>query len=290
MKPILQRQVQEPDKSFILYYEKEPFFSSPWHFHLEYELVLITKSSGKRIVGDHIGYFQEGDLVFIGSQLPHVYDNDPEYLQGDPDLFAEAIVIHFLPEFLGEKFFRVPELLPFVKILEKSNQGLKITGETSKRIAGLMKAMPKMDGLQRLVSLMSIFELLSKTTEYELLANRGFMNNFDVLSTDRVKKVTEYIMRNFAEDISLNVIADVANITPTNFCIFFKKYYRTTFVRYLSNIRVGYACKLLGEDKKNISQIAHESGFKNISNFNRQFKKVKGMNPTEYRESLSKKN
>lgn len=289
MKLILQRLVQEPDKSFIVYHEKEPFFSSPWHHHPEFELVLITKSTGKRIIGDHIGYFQEGDLVLIGSQLPHVYDNDPVYSAGISGLKAEAIVIQFLPDFLGDRFFKAPEFQPFRECLEKSARGLKISGPTGVQVADLMKAMLDMDGLQRLVSLLSIFHKLSRTTDFELLASPGFMNHFEVSASERVRKVTEYIMKNFTDEISLNTIADVANMTPTNFCTFFKKYYRETFVRYLNNIRIGYSCKLIGEDHKNISEIAYESGFKNISNFNRQFKRVKRIGPAEYRQSLSRK-
>jgi len=289
MKLILQRLVQDPDKSFIVYHEKEPFFSCPWHYHPEYELVLITKSSGKRIIGDHIGYFQEGDLVFIGTQLPHVYDNDPLYAQNSSGLQAEAIVIHFLPEFLGNEFFKAPEFQRFSVFLEKANQGIKITGSTGIRIAKIMKDMINMDGLQRLVSLLSIYSLLSESTECELLASRGFMSNFEISASERVKKVTEYMMKNFTSDITLDVIADIASMTPTNFCTFFKKYYHQTFIKYLNSLRIGYACKLLGQLDKNISEIAYGSGFKNISNFNRQFKKMKGVSPAEYRQSLSRK-
>lgn len=289
MKPVLQRLAQDPDKSFVVYHEKEPFFSCPWHYHPEYQLVLVTKSSGERIVGDHIGYFKEGDLVFIGTQLPHVYDNDPIYSENISGLYAEAIVIQFHPDFLGNELFKAPEFQTFLRFLENSNQGMEITGATSLRIAGIMKAMPGMDGLQRLVSLFSIFSLLSESSDYKLLASAGFMRNFDISASTRVKKVTEYVMRNFRSDITLEMIAGVASMTPTNFCAFFKKYYRQTFVGYLHDIRVGYACKLLGELDKNISEIAYASGFKNMSNFNRQFKKIKGVSPAEYRQSLSRK-
>lgn len=289
MKPVLQRLAQDPDKSFIVYHEKEPFFSCPWHYHPEYQLVLVTKSSGERIVGDHIGYFKEGDLVFIGTQLPHVYDNDPVYSENISGLYAEAIVIQFHPDFLGNELFKAPEFQTFLRFLENSNQGMEITGATSLRIAGIMKAMPGMDGLQRLVSLFTIFSLLSESSDYKLLASAGFMRNFDISASTRVKKVTEYVMRNFRSDITLEMIAGVASMTPTNFCAFFKKYYRQTFVGYLNDIRVGYACKLLGELDKNISEIAYASGFNNMSNFNRQFKKIKGVSPAEYRQSLSRK-
>lgn len=287
MKLILQRLVQDPDKSFIVYHEKEPFFSSPWHYHPEYELLLILKSTGKCIIGDHIEHFQEGDLFFIGTELPHVFDNDEIYLTGDQDQDAQGIVVQFLPGFLGKGFLQAPEFQPFTEVLEKSARGMKISGITRHMIADKMTAMLEMDGLQRLTNLLSIFDILSKTSEYNLLASHGFIHNFEASSSERFRKVTNYIMKNFTDDIPLSSIAEVANMTPTNFCTFFKNFYRQTFIEYLNNIRIGYACKLLGENGKNISEIAYESGFKNISNFNRQFKKNKGVSPAKYRQALS---
>jgi AraC-like DNA-binding protein len=289
MKLILQRLVQDADKSFIVYHEKEPFFSSPWHYHPELELLLILKSTGKCIIGDHIEHFQEGDLFFMGAELPHVFDNDAIYLEGNENLQAQGVVIQFLPDFLGKEFLHAPEFQAFSEVLRKSVRGMKIHGITRQILTDKMKWMLGMDGLQRLTMLLSIFDLLSKTTEYELLASSGFVHNFEASSSDRFRNVTKYIMKNFTDDIPLSAIAKVANMTPTNFCTFFKNFYRQTFVEYLNNIRVGYACKLLGNYDKNISEIAYESGFKNLSNFNRQFKKYKGVNPAKYRQSLSRK-
>lgn len=286
MKLILQRLPQEPDKSFIVYLEKEPFFSSPWHYHPEFELTLILKSTGKRIIGDHIGYFQEGDLVLIGAHLPHVYDNDPIYFEANPGLSAESIVIQFLPDFLGKPFYNIPEVQRCMEFLKQSSQGLRITGATRKIIEKRMKAMLAMDGMERLVSLLAILDILSKSKEYEILASQGFMKNFEVSASERFRKVAEYIMQHFTDDITLCTIAEVANMTPSNFCTFFKNYYRLTFVEYLNKIRIGYACKLIGEGNKNVSEIAYESGFRNLSNFNRQFKKTKGMSPCQYRTSI----
>jgi AraC-like DNA-binding protein len=289
MKLILQRLVQDPDKSFIVYHEKEPFFSSPWHYHPEYELLLILKSTGKCIIGDQIEHFKEGDLFVLGTELPHVFDNDASYMEGGQDLEAQGIVVQFLPDFLGKEFLQAPEFQALNEVLKKSARGMKISGITRHLIADKMNSMLDMDGLQRLTALLSIFDILSKTAEFELLASRGFISNFEASSSERFQKVTNYIMKNFTDDIPLSSIAEVANMTPTNFCTFFKNFYRQTFVEYLNNIRIGYACKLLGEDGKNISEIAYESGFKNISNFNRQFKKNKGVSPAAYRKSLSKK-
>ena len=286
MKLILQRLVQDPDKSFIFFHEKEPFFSSPWHYHPEFELLLILKSSGKCTIGDHTEDFREGDLFFIGKELPHVFDNDPRYRTGKKGLHAEGIVIQFLPDLLGKDFLQAPEFKSFLKILENSARGLKMSGIAKELISDKMRRMLSMNGLQRLTMLLSIFDILSKTTEYKLLAKANYVHSLDPPSLERFIKITNYIMKNFTDEIPLSAIAEVANITPTNFCTYFKQFYRQTFVEYLNNIRIGHACKLFGKYDKNISEIAFESGFKNISNFNRQFKKYKGLSPAKYRQSL----
>jgi len=287
MKAIEQRLPQDFDKSFVVFRETGVFFPCPWHYHPEYELVLVTKSTGRRMVGDHIGYFEEEDLVFMGPMIPHVWVNDPEYINGTSDAKADAVVIHFSEHFLGESFMGIPEMEPFQKFLKPANQGIVIKGNTRDRINTLMKAMLSMNGLQRLSALFTIFDLLANTTEYELLASPGFVqaNHFNV--SDRFSKVTEYIMRNFDRDITLPEIAGLANMALTTFCNFFKEHYRVTFVEYLTNVRIGYACKLIAERDQSIAEVAYECGFNNLANFNRQFKKLKKMTPREYKQTLN---
>ncbi len=238
------------------------------------------------MVGDHIGYFQEEDLVFMGSMLPHVWVNDSVYSKGDSDVLADAIVVHFDEDFLGDGFLSIPEMKEFRRVLRLSERGMVIEGETRAKINGLLKQMPPMNGLQRLATLMSIFDIMSTTTEYSLLASPKFIQNFQYESSDRFRKVTEYIMQNFDRDISLPEIASVANMGVTAFCNFFKEQFRVTFVEYLNTVRIGHACKLLAENERNVIEVAYECGFNNLANFNRQFKKFKCMTPTCYRKTL----
>lgn len=286
MKAIEQRLPQEFDKSFIVFREKGQFFPCPWHYHPEYELVLITSSKGRRMVGDHIGYFEEEDLVFMGPRLPHVWISDIEYRNGEADHPAEGIVIQFVDKFLGDAFFAIPEMENFKRILELSARGIVIKGETRVRINATMKEMMEMGGLKRLSALFSIFDLLSEMTDYEVLASPGFLQTTQLQCSDRFSNITEYIMRNFDNEITLPEIAGVANMAVTTFCNFFKEHYRQTFVEYLNTVRIGYACKLLTDMNKNIVEVAYESGYKSIANFNRQFKKLKKMTPSEFREML----
>ncbi len=287
MKAVEYRLPQEFDKSFIVFKEKGKFFPCPWHYHPEYELVLVTKSTGVRMVGDNVGYFDEGDLVFMGPVLPHVWINDPEYINGQAGILAEAIVIHFVDNFLGENFFEIPEMKSLKNFLTLSKHGMVIKGNSRERINSLMKQMLQMNGIQRIAALFTIFDILCSSSDYELLASPGYLKHSQLNCTNRFSKVTAYIMRNFDKDITLKDIASVANMAVTTFCNFFKEHYRVTFVEYLNIVRVGHACKFLTERDESVVEIAYKCGFNNLANFNRQFKKIKKMTPTEYRRTLN---
>ena len=277
---------QEPDKSFVVFKEIGKFFPCPWHYHPEYELVTVVKSTGRRMVGDNIGYFKEGDLVLLGSLLPHLWVNDVKFINGKANSLAEAIVVHFKENFLGEQLFKIPEMESFNNFLKMSNRGIVIKGDAKVKINSIMKKMPSLNGLQRLSSLFSIFNILSGTVEYELLASPGFVKNINLNASDRLNRVIDYIMRNFDQDITLPKAASNANMSLTSFCNFFKGNYRLTFVEYLNTVRVGHACKLLFEKDRNIVEVAYECGYNSLANFNKQFKKYKQMTPTEYRRVL----
>lgn len=278
---------KDVDKSFVVFREKGKFFPAPWHFHPHYEFVQVIQSTGRRMVGDHIGYFREDDLVFMGSLLPHVWVNDSEYLNGNAGHEADALVIHFTDDFLGREFMTIPEMEKFRKVLKLAERGMVLHQNTRREINTIMKRMPEMNGLQRLSALFSIFDIMSSSNEYALLASPKFIQNFHYYSSDRYKKVTEYILHNFDRDISLSEIASVASMGVTTFCNFFKEQYRVTFVEYLASVRLGHACKLLSEKDRNIVEIAYECGYNNLANFNRQFKKFKNMTPSDYRRTLN---
>jgi AraC-like DNA-binding protein len=206
-------------------------------------------------------------------------------MSGEAGYPADAIVIHFMDKFLGDKFLSIPEMENFKNILRTSSRGLAYHGETRTKINNLMKSMLTMSGLKRLSALFEIFDILATSSEYEVLASPGY-TQVELKASDRFGKVTEYIMRNFDKEITLPEVASIANMAVTTFCNFFKDHFRVTFVEYLNTVRIGYACKLLADDDHNIVEIAYESGFKNLANFNRQFKRFKSMTPTEYRKTI----
>ena len=287
MKFIDLRLPQDFDKSFIVFKEVGKFFPCPWHYHPEYELVLVTKSSGRRMVGDSIGSFDEGDLVFMGPLLPHVWVNDQKFIKGETDDQAEAIVIHFKEDFLGKNILEIPEMETLRKFLLLSNRGMEIKGKAREDINTLMVKMLSMNGMQRLSSLLSIFDILSRPIKFELLASPGFVDATHHKESDRLDKIIKYVLANFDDDISLPMAASMMNMGLTTFCNFFKENYRITFVEYINMVRIGHSCKLLFEKDQTIAEVAYECGFNSIANFNRQFKKAKNMSPSEYRKVIN---
>ena len=278
------RLLQEPGKSFIVYHETHPF--SRYHYHPEYELVLILKGKGKRIVGDHIDRFKKNDLVLVGPNLPHEWLCDREFYEHRDGFQGEGIVYQFLHDFIGSEFFNIPENMGLKKLLNESNRGLKFHGKTKEKILALMVQNYDLDGIDRLYSLFSIFRILSKTKEYTVLSSPGFMEPFHINGNLPMQKALEYILQNFQREITIKELLQVTSMSNTPFSLAFKKSYRMTFKDYLLNTRIGYACKLLTYNSLNISQIAYDSGFENISNFNRQFKKLKGTTPSQFQDKL----
>ena len=270
------------NQSLTFYHEKNPF--SRWHYHAEFELVFIRKGTGKRMVGDNIDRFEEGDLVFLGSNLPHEWLCDDSYYRDNSEFLGEGIVIHFLHNFLGESFFQLPENKRLRRVLSDSNQGCLIEGKTRELIVKIMIDMIDMDPDERLYALLEIFRILSKNGDFQLLSSPSFSLSFQAESSNGLKKVIEFTMQNFQNKIQMKEILEIANMSNTTFSVFFKKHYHSSYSEYLLKVRIGYACNLLTDSNRSIAQISYDAGFENISNFNRQFKKGKGITPKEFRK------
>lgn len=286
MKVAKVRLLQEPHKSFIYYKENNPF--TPWHHHPEYELCLITKGKGKRMIGDNIDRFENNDLVFIGAYTPHECLCDPEYFDHPDGFQGEGIVIQFVYEFLGDRFFMVPENNNLYKFIIESSRGYVFRGKAKKQITNIMIEMQEMNDIERFYALFTIFRIFATTNEYDILSSPAFNGPFWLDDYSPMHKAIKYIMQNFQRNLNITDLLKITNMSNTSFYKTFKKTYRMPFKNYLLNIRVGYACKLLTEESQNISGVAYQSGFGNISNFNRQFKKIKGITPSEYQEQIKK--
>ena len=214
---------------------------------------------------------------------------DPEYFLEDGSFCGEGIVVQFLPDFLGEKFFAIPENNSLNKTLTESTRGIQILKEPKQKLIDLMHAMVDMDSTDRLYALFSIFQVLSSPIEFNILASTAFIKQLKPDEHNPMQKAMQYIMMNFQRQIYLEDLLEITNMSYSSFSVAFKNTYRMTFKEYLLNIRVGYACKLLTGPGHNISEAAYLCGFENISNFNRQFKHIKGITPSEFYKKVHEK-
>jgi AraC-like DNA-binding protein len=283
MKPILEYLPLEAEESFVVKYFDYKYYPTPWHFHPEYELVLVTESMGKRFIGDRVTEFKPGDLALIGPNLPHLYRNDAEYYEETSALRAKSVVVHFLEKTFGDSFLKVPETKKLQALFSRSERGLHIVGETNKKVTRQLFELLNLTGFARWLKLLEILHALSESDEYEYISTHA-INGKSALESDRLNKVMEYVTNNFSEQIYLIHMANLLNMTESSFSRYFKQRTRKSFACFITEIRLNHACKLLIEGNKSISEICFSSGFNNLSNFNRQFSKAYDVNPLTYRK------
>jgi AraC-like DNA-binding protein len=282
MKPQLLKISNPSDTSFNLIKLNGPNFPTPWHYHPEIEIVFMLESTGKKYVGSSITDFKPGDLCMIGSGLPHYYKNDDEYLKPNSGLLARSMVVHFNFDFLGLSFWEKPESTGIKNLLERSKRGIQFCEETADLIYPKFVKLFELDAMPRLLLFLEVLDDLARSKNHEYLSNDPIQIRNEV-DSDRIKKVLEHVSENFKNQIKLDDVAQLANMSESAFSRYFKKRTRKTFSNFLTDIRIEYACKLLQNDKLSISQIAFDSGFYNLSNFNRQFKSNKKITPLAYR-------
>lgn len=237
------------------------------------------------MVGDHIDRFEENDLVFLGSDTPHEWTCDKDYYKEPEKFRGEGFVIQFMYDFLGEKFFEVHENSDLKKFLLDSSRGFAIHGQTKDKIIDIMYQMKDMDPTGQLYRLFSIFEILISSGEMHILSSPAFVESYDLSGDEPIQKAMQFIMQNFQRQIQVKELLQLTNMSNTAFSNAFKYKYRMPFSTYLAELRIGYASRQLHNSNKNISQVAFESGYENLSNFNRQFKSIKGKTPREYKKT-----
>ena len=282
MRPILRKVDTGYNYSFSIREDIYPYLYNHWHFHPEAELTLIRKGKGMRLVGDSMEPFNDGDLVLLGGNLPHLWRCDAAYFKNTPGLRVEAIAIHFREDFWGHDFLHLPELKPVKELLSRSRRGLKITGKTKQLIVNKMEAALKATGVQRIEALLNMLSTIAASRECIVLSSIGFGKQYALENTDKINLIYTYTFNNFHKKISIQDAASVASISPHSFCRYFKSRTLKTYWQFLQEVRIGYACRLLIENKLCVSQISHACGFNNLSNFNRQFKAVTAKTPLQY--------
>jgi AraC-like DNA-binding protein len=277
MKAAFEQLTPTIENSFLYRNFSSSQFDAPFHYHPELELTLIEQSSGRRFVGRQISNFEAGDLVLVGENVPHCWLNT----KGEG--WAKATVIQFKKDFLGDVFLDLPELVSIKQLLVKAQSGMVIKGDTRDTIAEKMD-FSGLNAFKKLMQLVDILYMIATSNETELIDSQFSADKLSMLDAERLQKVYRYIIENYQNDIDLDSISAVAHLTPTAFCRYFKKMTRKTLIDVVTEFRVKHACQLLGSTEKAVSDICFESGFGNISYFNKEFKKAMGHSPLKYRK------
>jgi len=283
MKQPLRKDLEPVATSFIVKELVESHFDPNWHFHPHYQLFLVEEGTGTRFIGDSIKPFGPGDLVFLGPNLPHLWRSDQVYFDKYSGLITRGIVVYFAEDFLGSDFFDKQEMLPLRQLLNHARQGLEWAELTRSHAEAALRKMTKQTGgFERVISLLNLLNDLSHATDYRYLTSPGYTNTVKPTETDRMQLVHDYVLGHFPDNLSLETVADLAGMTPPAFCRYFKARANKTFSEFVSEVRIGHACKLLLSGKLSVTQISFESGFRTLSNFNRQFKEITGQTPSSY--------
>lgn len=275
--------------SFVIKYNDFEHFSVPYHYHNEFELAYILRSTGKKFVGDVIEDFGPGDIVFLGNTLPHFFLNDKQYYTGNPELRVNAFILQFPADYFNDDQLKRPEFVSIARLLTHSSRGLKFPESIKNQAGTLIQKMYHENGLFRYFILIELLNLLGQS-EFTPIASQGYSKNNYTHCDGRLVKVYEYSIKNYNKRISLDEVASVAGMCPTAFCRYFRCKMRKTYAEFVNELRINQACNLLRNSNETIAYVCFETGFNNLSNFNRQFKGIIGKSPSEYRKFLNVEN
>jgi len=252
------------------------------HMHKNYELNYIFSGSGRRIVGNHISRYTEGDLVLLGPNISHCW----EVTETGAKKHGICIVTHFFENLISSDFFNIPELEDVVILLKEANCGILFKGPLTEKIGESLNKMVKLEGLEKYIELLKVFGLLLKIDQREYLSLPSEAPEIYGIDKERIDKVYEYVFQNIQSTIDLNTAAELVYMEPSSFCRYFKRKTGKTFMEYVKGVRIGIAARLLAETDKQIMQICYECGYNNLANFNYYFKSVMNKTPSDYRRDF----
>jgi len=282
--PLFQHIYLKDQETYNVLKVDRPFFVVPWHLHPEIEIMSILEGEGSRFVGDSVENYEAGDLVMVGSNLPHCWKSGSGHYLEQPDCRARAHVVLFQPENFGEGFFNISEFRNIQEMFVRAQRGICFTGNTSKMASEKLVGAYRKKGIKRFIAFIDLLNDLAESTDYRLLSSVGFKSVSYATDMQRLNKVFDYLLLNFHKSLRLEEIASQAYMSSTAFCRYFKSHTNKTVFNFLKELRIGHAKKLLIEDNKNISDIHYYCGFPNASNFYEQFKKITGCSPLQFRK------
>lgn len=273
-----------PGKLLVVTEVKGVKFPAPLHYHPELELTLILASSGKRFVGDSIQNFEAGDLVLVGENTPHFWCNDNDLSE---DCFSHAIVVQFNKSFLGENFFKLNGADDIDKLIINSRRGVCLNDPTIKAlITEKLMQILALPAFEQTLLLLEILNIFAKS-DLHFLSSPSYTPYLNEIDCTRMNKVYNYVYNNITSSFDLSEIAGLLNMSVSAFCHYFKKKTQKTFTQFINDTRIGNAKRLLIETDKSIAEIAYESGYRSLSNFNKQFSSYEQFSPRDFRKNYS---
>lgn len=277
-------EVVEPSFGSSFYYSKyvenENNKAHLWHYHPEIEMVFVNGGSGKRQIGSHVSYYTDGDLILIGSNLPHCGFTDTH--TGNKN----ETVIQMKADFLGQEFLALNESKFLLELFNKAKGGIAFGQSTKNAVGNLIEEMENQPPFTRLLTLLGVLKEMEGSNDFKILNASGFSMEMQIQDNDRINMIFNYVKDHFQEQISLETIAEMSSMTVPSFCRYFKKITKKTFTRFVNEYRVVHASKLLAEKHIGITNISYESGFNNFSHFNKIFHEFTGKSASQYRHEL----
>jgi AraC-like DNA-binding protein len=287
-KPHLLKIIPPPENSIVIKGD-DIAWNNPWHYHPEIEILYCVKGKGTNFIGNCIRTIEEGELLLLGKNVPHTRQRDARYYQENPSEKPESVVIQFRDDFLGEQFFELREFGHIHKLLQRAKVGLKFYGSTLETVAQKLKGIKALNTTSAILELLSILDMLARSDEFDFLNAANYVSDAHEKYSQKINKVYHFTIEHFREPISLAQVASLTNHSPAAFCRYFKTRTRKSYFEYLTEIRIAYACERLMEGNLDVTQVCFASGFNNLSNFHRQFKKVMSLTPSEYRHRSLRK-
>lgn len=284
MQPDLELVHIRKGESFNAWMHGYPFRTVRWHYHPEYEIHLIAATSGKFYIGDYTGYFEPGQLIMTGPNLPQNWISD---VDADDEVPIRSLVIQFPERFIDSACAETAELEPLVPLLERSRRGLLFDDETSTKVRPLMERLIDAHGISRLSLFWEIIEHLV-AGKHEVLASLSFQLDLKAINDSGINRAIAHLKNNLTEQLDESELARMVGQSQSTFSRAFKKHTGQTLVRYRNQLRVDLACQLLLRDPgAKVAEICYEVGFSNLSNFNRHFQNLKGMSPSEFKATFA---
>lgn len=277
--------INEQDPIIVRFYDYD-HFTFPWHFHSEFEIIYVRESHGERFVADSMEYFRPGDLILLGSNLPHYMRSNEIYYKGDPELRVKGVVIQFAHDYMSHAINKYAEFTHIKLLLSNAKRGYHFPHPQNQEIIRNIEALPDYKGLQRIIHLLLLLDKMAAFKDKRLLGSPHFSENITVSFDNRIEKILSFLNYHYLENISLDDLASKFPMNTSAFCRYFRQKTGKSYVNYVQDLRIGHACKLLIGTAYDISYISIECGFNTICHFNKIFKRKTSLTPSEYRKKF----